>query len=253
MQLTIQQLMRWILVLAVAGGLALAGCSEITGGDDEDDDDSNGDPTTYELTVNTAPSEGGSVDPESGTYEEGETVEVTASASDGWAFTEWTGSVNAADNPLTVEITEDTEITANFEQTTSANAYSRELSITDGTNTEVLTWGMETDASDGFDDGLDNEAPPQPPEGSFYGHFAINAYNLFTDYRPVVTERTVWEIQFGPGDGTVSLSWDLSDSNHQGSLTLTDALDNPSTEIDMSAQSSFEVPDEVTTMYIIQE
>jgi len=250
MQLTIQQLMRWMLVLAVAGGLAVTGCSEITSGD-EDEDEDNEEPTTYELTVNTDPSEGGSVDPESGTYEEGETVEITATAADGWAFTEWSGAVSSTDNPLSVEMTDDIEVTAIFEQT--ASAYSRDLTVSDGTNSQTLTWGMASEATAGYDDGLDNEAPPSPPEGSFYGHFAIDSYNLFADYRPVSGERTVWEVNLGPADGTVTLSWELSGSAHTGSLMLADAPEAPDTEIDMSSQGTYEVPEGISTLYIVQE
>ena len=49
----------------------------------------------------------GSVDPNSGTYEEGEAVEVSATPADGWEFVRWEGDVppdKATDNPLKMVI-----------------------------------------------------------------------------------------------------------------------------------------------------
>jgi len=52
----------------------------------------------------------------------------------------------------------------------------------------------------------------------------------------------------------VTLNWDFSSSNHAGSLTLVDDIDNPSIEVDMSAQNSYQVTDDsVDELYIIQE
>jgi hypothetical protein len=208
---------------------------------------------TYELTVNANPSEGGSVDPSSGTFDEGEEVEVTATPESGWSFTGWTGDVESSDNPLTITMNSDTDLTANFEE--DAKAYANQIEVSDGTYSEVLEFGMDANATAGFDQGLDDEAPPAPPEGSFYGNFVIDNYNLFKDFRPVTRDRTVWELNFSPTSGNnITISWDFSSSNHAGSLSLVDDPDDPSLEIDMETESSYAVTDtSVNTLYIVQE
>lgn len=207
---------------------------------------------TYDLSVSATPSEGGSVSPESGTYEEGEQVQVTATAASGWSFAGWSGDVTSSDNPLTVTMNSDTDLTASFEE--NAKAYSNELMVTDGTYSETVTFGMNSNATSGYDSGLDDEAPPTPPEGSFHANFVISGYNLYDDYRPVQKQQTVWDLNFSPSSSnSISISWDFSSSNHHGSLTLVDDVNNPSVEIDMSSQSSYNVSDSVNELHIIQE
>lgn len=207
---------------------------------------------TYELTVDVDPSEGGSVDPESGTFEEGEEVEVTASAADGWSFAGWSGDISSDNNPLTFTMEDDTELTATFEE--DAKAYSGAIEVDDGTESETVTFGMNQNATDGFDSGLDEEAPPAPPGDAFFAHFAIDGYNLYKDFRPVTKDQTVWELQFDTGEDSITLSWNLDSSDYTGTLTLVDDPDNPSTTIDMDSESSYEITDSsVTTLYIIQE
>ncbi len=41
-------------------------------------------------------------------------VNLTADASEGWEFNNWSGDIMSTENPLNIEIVEDTEITANF-------------------------------------------------------------------------------------------------------------------------------------------
>lgn len=243
----------YVLLLCLA--LALGGCSAVTGSDDDDDgDDGDGDdePIEYSLSVSTDPSNGGSVDPSEGTYEDGTEVTVEATASNGWSFTGWTGDIESSDNPLTFEITSDTEMTANFEE--QARAYRNQLEVTDGTNAEMLTFGMDENATSDFDEGMDDEAPPAPPNGSFYGHFVIEGYNLFVDYRPVTDEQIMWELHFGgEGDAAVTLSWDFDSSSYLGTLTLVDDPDNPSIEVDMGSESSYEASSDIHILYIVQK
>lgn len=239
--------------LLLLGLLAGFGCSTLTGGDDEDDGD--GETVTYDLSVTASPTEGGSVDPSSGSFDEGEEVEVSATAAEGWTFSGWSGDINSSENPLTFSISQDTDLTASFEEGAEAEAFANQIQVSDGTYSEKLTLGMETGASAGFDAGLDDEAPPAPPEGSFYAHFVIQGYNLFKDYRPVQSQQTIWELNFSPtSSNTISLSWDFSSSTHQGSLTLVDDFDNPSVQVNMSTESSYDVTDtSVNTLYIIHE
>ena len=67
---------------------------------------------TYELTVSA--SEGGSVDNTGGIHNENIDVILTAIPAAGYTFTGWSGSADGTTNPLTVNMTTDKSITANF-------------------------------------------------------------------------------------------------------------------------------------------
>ncbi len=68
-----------------------------------------------ELTINSE--EGGTTDPEPGTYsyEEGEEVTVEAIPDEDYEFVEWTGDTTNTDTTITVSMDSDKEITAVFE------------------------------------------------------------------------------------------------------------------------------------------
>ena len=72
------------------------------------------DEPTITYTLSVSASEGGSVDPSSGTYNENSSVVVTATPSAGYEFTGWSGDVSGTDNPLTVTMTGNKSITATF-------------------------------------------------------------------------------------------------------------------------------------------
>tara|TARA_B100000575_G_scaffold184421_1_gene148294 strand:- start:728 stop:2023 length:1296 start_codon:yes stop_codon:yes gene_type:complete len=69
----------------------------------------------YTLTVTANPSEGGLVNPQTGTYSSGQTVNIIASANDFFAFSNWTGSWNGSDSSFTITMDSNKNITANFE------------------------------------------------------------------------------------------------------------------------------------------
>jgi hypothetical protein len=253
LMITAEQSRRWwVILLLLSVGLAAA-CASSTNSGEEEGEESEEETSTYELSVSADPETGGNVDPENGTYSQGEEVEVTATAAEGWSFVEWTGDQASAQNPLTFSISANTDITANFEE--QATAYSEEIEVDDGANANTIIFGMKEDATAAYDRDLEDEAPPRPPQGSFFGFFVIEGHNLYQDFRPVQADRTVWEINFGTSsERSISLRWDLSSSTYYGSLTLVDDPDNPSLEIDMSAEMSYEVTDnEIDELYIIQE
>jgi len=203
----------------------------------------------YSFSASVSPSEAGSVSPESGTYEEGAEVEVSASANDGWNFTEWTGDIQSSENTLTFDISSNTDLTANFDQL--AQSFNAIVTVTDGTNSIELTLGMENNATSGYDSELDQEVPP-PPSGSFYGQFNIPEYSLKADYRAVSSQEVVWEMELAPEEGnSLTLEWDFSSINHEGTLTLVDDLEDPSFELDMKSNTSHSVSSSTDILYII--
>jgi len=70
----------------------------------------------YTLTVTANPPEGGLVNPQTGTYNSGQTVNIVASANDFFAFSNWTGNWNGTENSFTITMDSNKTITGNFEK-----------------------------------------------------------------------------------------------------------------------------------------
>jgi hypothetical protein len=70
----------------------------------------------YTLTVTANPSEGGLVNPQTGTYNSGQTVNIVASANDFFAFSNWTGNWNGTENSFTITMDSNKTITGNFDK-----------------------------------------------------------------------------------------------------------------------------------------
>ncbi|NER11878.1 T9SS type A sorting domain-containing protein [Leptobacterium flavescens] len=56
----------------------------------------------------------GQVDPSGGIFNDGEEITLTATPDEGWEFTGWSGDASGNNNPLTITIDSDKEITATF-------------------------------------------------------------------------------------------------------------------------------------------
>ena len=69
-------------------------------------------PSTTEYTLTVSSGTGGSVSTSGGTYEEGSTVNITATPNSEYIFQNW--SNGSTDNPLTVTVNQNITLTANF-------------------------------------------------------------------------------------------------------------------------------------------
>lgn len=215
----------------------MLGCTSSTGPNEGDGDgDGATEPNKYSLSVSTNPSDGGTVEPSSGTYEEGNQVTVEATASNGWQFIDWTGDRTSEENPLAFTISENIDLTANFEDRRSM--YRMEIRVIDANDTLKLGFGQLENATEGFDTGIDKEAPPPPPEGALNAYFEINDLKLFQDFKNSATQQAQWTLKYQIGSGQeVSLEWELTDDTQTpGTLTLTDG--NSSFEVNMFEESS---------------
>ena len=76
-------------------------------------------PQTYTLTINSNPSNGGSVssDPGKTAYTYNEQVTVTATAREGYEFTGWSGASSSTSASVTITMNGNKELTAGFRQT----------------------------------------------------------------------------------------------------------------------------------------
>lgn len=76
-------------------------------------------PIQYNLTISVIPLAGGSValDPPDGIYDAGIAVELTATASLGYTFSQWSGNASGTSTSVTVTMDSDKLVTAHFERT----------------------------------------------------------------------------------------------------------------------------------------
>jgi uncharacterized repeat protein (TIGR02543 family) len=68
----------------------------------------------YTLTVNTMGNGSVTLDPPGGLYDAGTPVELTAEADPGWTFSGWSGDLGGSDNPETIVMNGDKNVTATF-------------------------------------------------------------------------------------------------------------------------------------------
>jgi len=70
----------------------------------------------YDLTVDVVGNGHVDLNPVGGTYVEGTTVTLTAVADEGWEFIRWNGALTGSENPETIIMDSDKEVTATFEE-----------------------------------------------------------------------------------------------------------------------------------------
>jgi hypothetical protein len=69
---------------------------------------------TYNVQVKSNPPDGGTVRPDSGTYEAGNQVTITATPATGYRFVQWGTDASGSTNPLSILVDNSKVITANF-------------------------------------------------------------------------------------------------------------------------------------------
>ncbi len=70
--------------------------------------------TTYTLNITVEPSNGGTVEPSSGVYSEGDSVTLTANPSGEFRFTGWQGGVESDEITVSITMNKDYDIVATF-------------------------------------------------------------------------------------------------------------------------------------------
>jgi len=99
--------------------ISIISCSDSGTGTDPNNGngDENEEITTYSVAVDVTPSDAGSISPSSDdSYEEGEDIELQADANEEYLFTHWSGDIDStSDNPLSLTVDQDYNLTANFE------------------------------------------------------------------------------------------------------------------------------------------
>lgn len=104
-----------IAILTLCTLFMFTSCGDDTPTSPEPDND--GDPTTYDITVEITPSGAGEVSPSvESSITEGETTQLRATPSENYMFTGWSGDMESTNNPLTLSEAREYALVANFEK-----------------------------------------------------------------------------------------------------------------------------------------
>ena len=131
-----------------------AGVGVIDGSDDPQD--------TYTLSSSVAQGSG-SIDNGSGTYTSGTSVTVTANPESGWSFDRWGGDVSSNDNPLTVTVNSDMNISAYFVEDANTS-YTLSSSVAQGS-------GSIDNGSGTYTSGTSVTVTANPESGWYFDHW----------------------------------------------------------------------------------
>ena len=71
-------------------------------------------PTMYTLTVSSNPTEGGTINPTGGEYEEGTEVTINVTPNTNYSFSGWSGSLSGSESPLIITMDSDKNLVGNF-------------------------------------------------------------------------------------------------------------------------------------------
>lgn len=100
----------------------------------------------YTLTTTATPAEGGAITPNAGSYDEGETISLQASANEGWVFAGWQGDVVSTANPINLSMTQNFTMIGSFEQ----RMYALTVDVNgEGTVAETVVQQKATDYAEG--------------------------------------------------------------------------------------------------------
>ncbi|HLR36551.1 MAG TPA: hypothetical protein VK084_00790 [Chitinophagaceae bacterium] len=119
---------------------------------------------------------------------------------------------------------------------------SNDITISDGTHSRMLTFGIHDQATDSLDQVLDIESPPFNPSGTFFAHFLTPDHKLFKDIKSSKITKAHWPLAFsGEGKRDIELSWDWDSKagELEGAITLQDRLKDPKVVVNMLTENSY--------------
>jgi surface protein len=98
-----------LFIISLLSGLIFYGCSSTS----TDPDDST---TQFQVALSSSPADAGDATPEAGQYDEGTTLEISATANEGWRFVEWTGDHTGTNSTTTITVDADKNISAIYDK-----------------------------------------------------------------------------------------------------------------------------------------
>lgn len=129
-------------------------------------------------------------------------------------------------------------MTANFDDLRSV--YTVQMAAISSGDSVDLRFGQTSRGSDGYDGGVDVEAPPSPPEGALYAYFEIDDLDLYRDFRSNLDQQVAWTLQYQVASGEeLKLEWEIiNDAQIEGNLVLVDESGN---EVDMQVEKTYTI------------
>jgi len=116
------------------------------------------------------------------------------------------------------------------------------IKVTDGTNNQILTIGVDPNGTDGYDSGLDIFAPPPPPTGAFDARLEWQGEQYITDIRDNSTEDKTYVMKYQPATGgEIILSWDNMALNDLGTFVIVDNITGLLFNLDMTTTNSLAI------------
>lgn len=198
------------------------------------------------LSVLVTPTTAGSV-LTAGMGDESGDVQLTAIPNTNWQFSHWSGDVDSNENPLLFNLNENKEVFANFVISGSESGIA--LIITDGQFLSNLRFGKVAGATDGFDSGMDMEAPPPPPSGVLYAWFEGGDRRLLRDFRNPFNTIVEWELHITPGNtSTINIAWEAEDGQDEVFM-LYDDLGAEIAVLEGTSNIEIQIPDK-TILFI---
>lgn len=120
------------------------------------------------------------------------------------------------------------------------------ITVTDGSNNQILTIGVDPNGSDGYDPGLDVLAPPPPPPGAFDARLSIQNEDFLTDIRDNLINQKQFHMSYqaATGQGPITLTWDNTIIPSLGTFTIVDDINGTLWgPLDMSTTNTLTVTD----------
>ena len=110
------------------------------------------------------------------------------------------------------------------------------------TNSINLVFGTAPSATECFDAGLDQLAPPPPPAGAFDGRFTSCNFGMFNDFKTTNPDDVrIWELYYQPAQSCspVSFTWDPNQLPLDGNFHLVDPFTGTMVNVNMRTTNNF--------------
>ena len=109
-------------------------------------------------------------------------------------------------------------------------------------NSVPLIFGTSSGATECYDAGLDQLAPPPPPSGAFDGRFTSCNLGMFKDFKTTnLDEVRIWDLYYQPAQSCnpVSFAWDPNQLPVDGNFHLVDPFSGNIVNINMRTTNNF--------------
>jgi len=179
----------------------------------------------YTLTVSANPTAGGTAvkNPDSSSYASGTSVQVTATAKDGYKFDGWSGDASGTTNPLAVNMSRNKSITARFVSTGTTN-YTLTTTASPTNGGEIT---RSSDPASGYASGAEVRLTAVPNDGWIFVEWADSLTGTESPATITMNANKIVTAKFEPvgGGDTTNL---IVDGDFPGSSVIDTSQGNTS-------------------------